>query len=234
MTLNSVSNDSFLNSLHQTVQKFSVLKHSFYQAWSKGELTKDHLKNYAQEYFSHVNAFPQYISKLHSICPTNSGRQLLLSHLIEEESGTENHPELWCRFAEELGAERTVLNTSHPSDAAQQLVDKFRQLCGEDFATGLGALYAYESQVPEVAEVKIEGLKKFYGIESTNGLAFFNVHRTADVYHREQIANELSHLTDTEKQRALKGAQLGAQAVWDFLSSLPPTSENCNLNEKCH
>lgn len=46
-------------------------------------------------------------------------------------------------------------------------------LCNESYAKGLGALYAYESQVPEVAEVKIDGLVNHYGVRDENGLSFF-------------------------------------------------------------
>ena len=39
-----------------------------------------------------------------------------------------------------------------------------------DFKTGLAALYGYEKQIPEVSQVKIDGLKKFYNIDSEKAL----------------------------------------------------------------
>lgn len=213
--------NSFIQSLREAVQVHSVLNHRFYQAWNEGQLSQEDLQHYSQEYFPHVSAFPQYISGLHSICPSPSGRQMLLVNLNEEEMGSENHPELWCRFAEALGVSRESLSGEAHSAGSQELVRQFRQLSREDYATGLGAIYAYESQVPEVAEVKIDGLKKFYGITDARGLAFFSVHREADVHHRRQFEEEMDQLDEEGKVRALEGAKKGAKAVWDFLSTLP-------------
>jgi pyrroloquinoline-quinone synthase len=36
----------------------------------------------------------------------------LLDNLIEEEKGSENHPELWLRFAEGLGFDRDSVESS--------------------------------------------------------------------------------------------------------------------------
>ena len=40
----------------------------------------------------------------------------------------------------------------------------------------LHLLYTYERQIPEIAETKIQGLKKFYGVNSKDGLEFFEAH----------------------------------------------------------
>ena len=46
----------------------------------------------------------------------------------------------------------------------RQLVDGYRHMAGTaSLSTVLGALYAYESQVPVIAETKLAGLKQFYG-----------------------------------------------------------------------
>jgi len=41
-------------------------------------------------------------------------------------------------------------------------VQTFREICGDrPVAEAVAALYAYESQVPEIATTKIDGLKNF-------------------------------------------------------------------------
>src|SRR5687768_4747226 len=77
------------------VMRYSMLKHPFYRAWSEGRLSKAILGDYAKQYYAHVRAFPTYVSAVHSRCEDVSIRQELLENLIEEERGTENHPELW-------------------------------------------------------------------------------------------------------------------------------------------
>ena len=56
------------------------------------------------------------------------------------------------------------------------------------YAEDLLYQYTYERQVPEVADVKIDGLKKFYGVRSKEGLQFFEVQCGADVQHRKGTA----------------------------------------------
>ena len=91
---------SIAEEIDRMIEERSLLKHPFYQAWQRGELTLEALKNYAGQYYHHVLAFPQYVSAAHSSCPDQSDRQEVLENLIEEERGEENHPELWLRFGE--------------------------------------------------------------------------------------------------------------------------------------
>ena len=98
------------------------------------------------------------------------------------------------------------------------VVDTFFKYANKSFHEGLGAIYAYESQVPQIAESKIEGLKTRYDVTSESGLKFFEVHKTADIYHREAIEKILNDLTEDQKAEAVKAAQVTAQSLWDFLS----------------
>ncbi|MCB0386103.1 MAG: hypothetical protein KDD43_11980, partial [Bdellovibrionales bacterium] len=76
-----------LASVKEAIAEFAVLNHPFYQDWNKGLLNREVLQEYAVGYYPHVKAFPQYMSRLHSICPTDSGRQMLLRNLNDEEQG---------------------------------------------------------------------------------------------------------------------------------------------------
>src|SRR5205807_10020 len=67
----------------------------------------------------------------------------------------------------------------------QAVVSTFREICGDrPVAEAVAALYAYESQVPEISATKIDGLKKFYGVDQSEALAYFSVHEEADKAHR--------------------------------------------------
>ena len=145
---------NFLDKLHQELDKYHLLKTPFYQKWSAGELSKATLQMYAKEYYHHVAAFPRYISAIHTQCDSLPVRQILLGNLIEEEQGEENHPELWTRFATGLGCPRNEVGLNPELQATKDLVDGYFELAGTNFATGLGALYAYETSNAECFRVQ--------------------------------------------------------------------------------
>ena len=209
--------------LDAMVAERSLLKHPFYQAWSAGELSLERLRNYAAQYYPHVHAFPRYLSALHSRCEDLETRQALLDNLIDEEQGPENHPELWLRFAEGLGASRDRVLAAPPSPATRKLVETFTRLAREGpIPSGLAALYAYEAQIPAVATTKIDGLKRFYGITDDRSLRFFTVHQQADVFHAETTARLLErHAGAAEQARhAFEAADAALDALWEMLDSV--------------
>ena len=212
--------NSFEQQIQSVVEKHHVLKHPFYASWNEGKLTNACLRTYAQQYFQHVKAFPRYISTMHSGCESLTTRQMLLENLIDEEKGSDNHPELWMRFAEALGTTREEVENAKAIPEIRDLVETFFRLAKSSTEEGLGALYAYESQVPEVAETKIRGLQTFYGIKEGRGLQFFEVHRQADTYHREAVIQILDGLSPEAKARALQAADEAAQKVWIFLTGI--------------
>jgi pyrroloquinoline-quinone synthase len=201
----------------------SLLKHPFYQDWTAGKLAPGRLRNYALQYYPHVAAFPRYLSALHSRCDDLATRQELLENLIDEERGAENHPELWLRFAEALGLSRDEAVTPEPAPPAAALVDTFTRLSREaPLTSGLAALYVYESQVCEVADAKIDGLKRFYGISAEDGLKFFTVHREADLYHSKAVAGMIDRHrgTDQDDAAAMEAGRTALQAVWSLLDAV--------------
>ncbi|XP_076238633.1 4-aminobenzoate synthase-like [Calliopsis andreniformis] len=160
-------------SLNNKSDALHLLNHPFYQSWNTGSLSLQALQTYAKEHYHHVAAFPRYINSTHFLCPDLKMRQILLGHLIEEEQCDENHPELWKRFAEGLGVTRSDLHKDAQIKEKQKLVDDYFDIVRSDFASGLGALYAYERQTPEVSKSKIEGLKKHYSIRDERSLQGF-------------------------------------------------------------
>src|SRR4029453_12918492 len=161
------------------VAERAMLKHPFYQAWTEGRLPLETLRDYARQYFHHGERFPRAVSAVHSACPDRDGRRMLAENLAEEEgieAGKQDHASLWLMFAAGLGANEDEVKAQDLNPETQALIDTFRKLSRRSYASGLGALYAYESQFPGVASAKIEGLIDRYGIADEQTLRFFRVH----------------------------------------------------------
>jgi len=192
------------------VAERAMLSHPFYQAWTEGRLPLDTLRDYARQYFHHVDAFPRAVIAVHSACPDRDGRRMLAENLAEEEgieAGKQDHASLWLMFACGLGE-------------TEALIDTFRTLSQRSYAAGLGALYAYESQFPGVANAKIEGLIDRYGIADEATLRFFRVHESADVEHSAVCRELLDRLPEAERAEAVAAGEELAGALWNFLSGV--------------
>jgi pyrroloquinoline-quinone synthase len=100
------------------------------------------------------------------------------------------------------------------------LIDTFRRLSRKSYASGLGALYAYESQFPGVASAKIDGLVERYGVVDEETLRFFKVHQSADVEHSDVCRALLDRLPEADQAEALAASEELAGALWDFLSGV--------------
>ncbi len=204
-----MTREQFLEALDELVAAKHLLKHPFYKLWSEGKLTRTNLREYAISYYPQVAAFPRYVSGVHSGCEDSALRQELLENLIEEERGRENHPAFWRRFATALGAADGDLDPRPRTPEVAAAIGEFSHATrAGSTAEGLAALYAYESQIPEIAKTKREGLKAFYGIEEGEATRFFTVHEEADVWHRQVEREALGRVarTEGERQRALKTA----------------------------
>ena len=205
------------------VAERAMLQHPFYQAWTEGRLPLDTLRAYARQYFHHVEAFPRAVSAVHSACPDRHGRRMLAENLAEEEgidAGKQDHASLWLMFACGLGESEAGVRAQALNPETQALIDTFRKLSRRSYASGLGALYAYESQFPGVASAKIEGLVDRYGIADEETLRFFRVHESADVEHSAVCRALLDRLPEGERAEAVAAGEELAGALWNFLSGV--------------
>ena len=205
------------------VAERAMLKHPFYQAWTEGRLPLDTLRDYARQYFHHVEAFPRAVSAVHSACPDGDGRRMLAENLAEEEgveAGKQDHATLWLMFACGLGEDEGAVRDQRLNPETQGLIDTFWKLSRQSYAAGLGALYAYESQFPGVASAKIEGLIDRYGISDEPTLRFFRVHERADVEHSSVCRALLDRLQDDGREEAVAAGEELAGALWNFLSGV--------------
>jgi pyrroloquinoline-quinone synthase len=209
------------------VARHAMLAHPFYQAWSAGRLTQHMLRAYAAQYFHHVEAFPRAVSATHANCPDREGRRLLAENLAEEEgveAGKMDHASLWMDFANAMGADEAAVRAVALNPETAALIETFRRLSRQSYAAGLGALYAYESQLPAVATTKIEGLDRFYGVKDETAIRFFAVHEAADVEHSAVCRTLLDRLPEGERAEAVAAGEELAQALSGFLDGMSRTT----------
>jgi pyrroloquinoline-quinone synthase len=211
-----------LEIIDQQISAKHLLTHPFYLAWTRGELSKTALADYAQQYYHHVAAFPTYLSAVHTHCEDQPTRKELLKNLVDEEAGSPNHPELWLKFAEGLGVARDQVQQTEKQPETESLIEAFRSVCREQStAEGLAALYAYESQIPAVCESKIAGLKKHYGFTDPEHYRYFSVHIEADREHASaERAMLASHLNEKNVDGVHKSVQRVLDALWELLSGV--------------
>jgi pyrroloquinoline-quinone synthase len=218
----------FFQQLDARIAKFDLLCHPFYKAWSAGELSRADLREYARDYYQHVNAFPTYLAELSMRLEESELRRAVLANLADEkgcDDATGNdreHAELWLDFAEGMGASRN-LGGHKPVAEMDNLMAFFHRVASEGTPEeALAAFYAYESQVPRVATEKARGLREMYGADAKT-CGYFTLHSTADVHHsqiwRQQLARRLEQ-NPQAAEPALAAAENAAKNLWKALDGI--------------
>lgn len=182
--------------LDTILEKWNLLKHPFYQAWSAGTLPVEALRVYAREYEQFISALPQ-------------GWETLKDKETAEEE--REHAEMWAGF-------RNVLGEGEDKQAipqAQALAQTARELFASP-ASALGALYAFEAQQPATAQSKLEGLQVFYGFAEE---PYFKAH-SSNWHESEKILRQMEDLSPAEQQEARLACERMTEALWDALSGI--------------
>jgi pyrroloquinoline-quinone synthase len=219
-----------LDCLDRLTQKYSLLKHPFYKAWTQGTLSRESLKLYAQQYYRHVEAFPLHLALLASRC-NGELRDLINDNLAEELDPANPHPALWRQFAAEVGVEDSMLKGAKPLPGIAALLDAFDELAGfGSQAQAVAAFYVYESQVPEICTQKIAGLRRFYGIKDPSALAYFAVHEEADIRHRAAWGDWLAKQPASDAVDILAAGERAAKALWCALDAVYPGGCGARVN----
>jgi len=213
-------NTELLDRIDAAIAEKNLLKHPFYQDWQAGKLTRKSLQLYAEQYYRHVEAFPQHLQVL-AARADESLKPVVTENLEEERNPARPHPKLWRDFAGELGVSEEQVAASNSLPGTTHVVAKFREICANrSLAEAVAALYAYEAQVPEIATTKIDGLKKFYGITEPKGLAYFEVHEEADKAHRAAWRGWLEANATGNEEAVLKSTNEALDALWGALSAV--------------
>jgi pyrroloquinoline-quinone synthase len=217
----------FFSQLDARVAKYDLLFHPFYKAWSAGELTRDDLHAYAQDYYHHVHAFPSYLAAFGLRLEDGDLRRAVLANMVDEKGADSGekavpHHELWLDFAEGMGSARD-LERHNPVKEVSELIHHFQNVASEGTPEeALAAFYAYESQVPRVAQEKERGLREMYGAcDKTCG--YFSLHATADVYHSRVWRGQLKKRIEANPKTAnaaLDAAENTARMLWQALDGI--------------
>lgn len=196
-----------------------LLDHPFYQSWSSGDLPREALERYAEQYYHWVKAFPTYLSLTHAQSDDLSVRQEILENLNDEEMGPDNHIDLWLRFCDALGLDREEVEAVELLPETRQAIEAMRETCGRTpFVGGMATLYAYESQQPEVMKTKREGLTQLYDVHE--GHDYFVEHETADIRHSAQERALVEAHAAGHEDEILAGTQVALDAIYGLLDGI--------------
>jgi pyrroloquinoline-quinone synthase len=216
-----------------TLARYDLLTHPFYTAWTRGELTREQLHFYGEQYLSHVAAFPAYLTALHARLPEGPTRRAVLTNAFEEEADGRSHADLWRDFI--YGMSNGKQEGSEEADTAlpeiSALVATFRELAETATpAAAIAAFHAYESQVPRIAQEKRRGLREQYAADAAT-CEYFRIHETADIHHAKVWINLLDRELETAATQSpealaaceaeiLRGTEAAARALWTALDGI--------------
>jgi pyrroloquinoline-quinone synthase len=176
-----------------------LLDHPFYQAWERGDVTRDQLAAYGVAYQEFMDRVPDYWARVLAELDVD---EPAAETVVDEER---EHADLWERWRVDL---------PDPGEAPE-LTDLYETLESMSAAELAGAIHAYESQQPAVAETKQDGLCEFYGLGEAD-LTFFEEHRD----EAEHIAlGETIRAAYADKAAFDRGFERGAEAVYHSLDA---------------
>lgn len=184
--------------LDSLLEKWNLLRHPFYQAWSAGTLSTDALKVYASEYGAFIGTLPEGWTALDDTETAQEERE---------------HAELWSKFASALG---TKVDTPEIAQT-RELIKVSRELFAR-CATTLGAMYAFEAQQPETAKSKLHGLKTHYSLPA-DVEPYFEIH-SANWHESKKILKAISALSTEEQTQALAACEKMGESLWNALTGV--------------
>ncbi len=216
------STPEFVEELMKTIQaKRSFGGHPLWHAIAAGQVSREGLKLFAQQFFLQVREFPRGISALHTNCPFPEARAELAENIYEEETGKISgcglpHPELFIKFGEAVGLKREEMIDAEPLPSTAALVHWFELASkNRSFLEGAAAMtLAAEGQVPGAFANFARALEKQYGLDR-EAVAFWDVHEEADKDHSD-VGDHIvvQHATSDELQERTRRAVNESLAMW--------------------
>lgn len=189
-----------LSTMRAAIDRYNLLTHPFYRAWSAGTLPAGALATYAREYGAFIGVL-------------NRGWTTL-----DEPGGAaieRTHAALWSDFARAL--ETTVASVPGLTAVRALVEEATRSFAAA--AESAGALYAFEVQQPATAQSKLEGLDTHYASLSPSARPYFAAH-AAETAEEALLADKLAAMTDVERERAAAACGRMCKALWDALSDI--------------
>ena len=192
--------------LNESIEKWNLLKHPFYQAWSNGTLPAEKLKTYSNEYASFIGT----VAESWDACG--------YKNIADTER---EHYEMWKDFSNSLGnvtIESSLLAVHH-------LVANCRAN-NKTVSGALGSLYAFEAQQPFTAQSKLKGLREHYNNLHCDE-TYFKVHEN-DFDEPAILAKHIEALTSAEQKEAELACETTCKNLWDALSAIHNDAAHCN------
>jgi pyrroloquinoline-quinone synthase len=217
------------SSIQSVVSARSLLNHPFYQAWSRGELTLNQLQGYAKEYYWVAKHVPVVMEAIQKNMPRgiSSHQKGIFEHNAREEA---DHIGLWERFASALGITQAELETYEPSETVMDAVYSIVEQAEQGFEEGVAAMYAFECELSAISETKIEGLQKFYGLNSEDAHAYFHEH-LAEEKHLCFWRNLLNNFSEKKAEDCLMASRSTVAAQNRILDGV---CERLGIHCGCH
>ncbi len=196
-------------SMFEVLSDRQLLDHPFYRRWEAGELSREELTSYAEQYRHFEAMLPSFLRQLSDELESGAARDLVLANLSDEVSAP-SHLELFDDFGAFVGAADVA-----PSPAMSDLLAAYGEVAQRGAVSSLAGLLAYESQGAAVADSKGAGLAAHYGAPD-EALAFWREHSSIEDEHADWTFDALSSL-DPDLDEVYASARLVGEAWWAFL-----------------
>jgi pyrroloquinoline-quinone synthase len=191
------------------LEDIQLLDHPFYRRWVAGNLKRDELTHYAEQYRFFEAMLPSFLQQLSVELSPGAAKDFVDANLADEVTPP-THVELFDAFARFYDAKPVSM-----SPATTHLVDAYAQVLRNGSISALAGLYAYESQGAAIADSKAAGLNKHYAADET-ALEFWREHGSIEGDHARWTFDALASL-DPDLNDVSFAAQFVGEAWWAFL-----------------
>lgn len=172
--------------------KYRLLDHPFYQAWTKGEITKEQLSKYHKSYSEFIELMPKYWEKINKSFGITSTEG---AQVVADE---QNHIALWEKWSSKLPE-------TNEFPRMEEVINSMETMTPSEL---LGAIQAFETQQPEVAETKKEGLLCHYGYDESE-TTYFDDHMEEEEHIQFGNSIKEKYANKEEYERGFnRGAEL--------------------------
>ncbi len=179
-----------------------MLDHPLYRAWEKGEVSREDIAVYHRSYADFIQNIPRYWQRVVATFRPDDPNGV---RIVQEER---DHILLWEAWGKDF---------SPPEEfpRLRDILTTFENLTPSEL---LGALQAFETQMPEVARVKKRSLMRLYGFPES-ALVYFDVHMREEphIAFGSWLAYRFANKLEFEA-----GFENGAELIYNSLNPFYP------------